>query len=253
MRFKDFDTKMRTFEQSLDQHIIPEMYIVVRLDGRGFTKLTKEICDFEKPFDVRFRDLMTETVKHLMNCGFKIAYGYTQSDEISLLLEPDDNTFNHKVRKINSVLAGEASGFFSVKLGKPVCFDCRVIPLPNLELVKDYFAWRQEDASRNCLNGWCYWTLRKENFSKGKATSLLKCATLEQKKKLLFDYKINYDEIPQWQKLGIGMYLQDSQHKGYNPVTKQEVSVIRKRLTENYELNQGDEYKNLIEHIIRFS
>lgn len=134
---------------------MPELYLAVRLDGRNFTRLTKEICKFEAPFDIRFRDAMIDTVKHLMQCGFRIVYGYTESDEISLLFHPDDNTFGRKVRKIKSVLAGEASACMSLKLGLPACFDSRVVPLPNLECVKDYFSWRQEDAHRNSLNAHC--------------------------------------------------------------------------------------------------
>jgi tRNA(His) guanylyltransferase len=52
---------------------------------------------------------MIETVKHLMNCGVRIVYGYTQSDEISLLLHPNETSFNRKERKLNSILPGEAS------------------------------------------------------------------------------------------------------------------------------------------------
>ena len=152
MKFDDFDKRMRVYEQSIDQYIVPGMYIAARLDGRSFTKLTREICKFEAPFDTRFRDLMVDTTKHIMNCGFKVLYGYTESDEISLLFSPDNSAFANKVRKINTILAGEASGYFSLALGKAVCFDCRVVPLPNIELVKDYFLWRQEDANRNALN-----------------------------------------------------------------------------------------------------
>ena len=149
------------YEQSLDQIILPEIYMAARLDGRGFTKLTKEICKFEAPFDVRFRDIMLHTVEHLMECGFRIVYGFTESDEISLLFHADEDTFGRKVRKYNSVLAGEASSVFSMELGKTAVFDCRVIPLPNIEKVRDYFLWRQEDAHRNSLNSYCYWTLRR--------------------------------------------------------------------------------------------
>ena len=85
MKFDDFDKEMRIYEESLDQYILPDMYIAARLDGRSFTRLTKEICKFEAPFDIKFRDLMIETVKSLMNVGFRIVYGYTESDEISLL------------------------------------------------------------------------------------------------------------------------------------------------------------------------
>ena len=45
MKFDDFDEKMRKFEQSIDQTIPQESYMVARLDGRSFTKLTKESLD----------------------------------------------------------------------------------------------------------------------------------------------------------------------------------------------------------------
>ena len=89
MNFDDLDAKMRVYEQSLDQILLPELYLVARLDGNRFTRLTKEVCKFEAPFDTRFRDMMVETVKALMNYGFRIIYGYTESDEISLLFHPD--------------------------------------------------------------------------------------------------------------------------------------------------------------------
>ena len=173
MKFDDFDKEMRVYEESLDQYILPDMYIAARLDGRSFTRLTKEVCQFEAPFDIRFRDLMVNTVKALMDAGFRIIYGYTESDEISLLFHPEDNTFGRKVRKINTTLAGEASATFSLALGQTATFDCRVIPLPNSDRVADYFLWRQEDSHRNSLNAHCYWALRREGINARKATSML--------------------------------------------------------------------------------
>ena len=161
MLFDELDKKMRIYEQSLDQVLLPETYMVARLDGRGFTRLTKDICKFEAPFDVRFRDMMVHTVESLMECGFRITYAFTESDEISLLFDVLEDAFGRKVRKYNSILAGEASATFSLELGKVATFDCRMIPLPNVERVKDYFRWRQEDANRNALNSHCYWILRK--------------------------------------------------------------------------------------------
>ena len=72
MNFDELDKKMRIYEQSLDQVLLPEMYMVARLDGRGFTRLTKEICKFEAPFDERFRDMMIQTTEAVMSCGFII-------------------------------------------------------------------------------------------------------------------------------------------------------------------------------------
>lgn len=117
MKFKELDTKLRIFETAHDLCVLPEIFIVARIDGRNFTRLTKEIHQFETPFDSRFRDYMVATVEHLMGCGFRIVYGYTQSDEISLLLHRDEASFSRKLRKLNSILAGEASAKLSLLLG----------------------------------------------------------------------------------------------------------------------------------------
>jgi len=93
---------------------LPGLYLVARLDGRGFTHLTRERHPFAAPFDERFRDLMTATVRHLMDRGFRIVYGYTQSDEISLLFHPDEAAFGRNLRKRLSVLAGESSACFTL-------------------------------------------------------------------------------------------------------------------------------------------
>ena len=142
MKFDDFDRKMRVYEESLDQVIPPEVYLVARLDGRSFSRLTHEVQRFDAPFDERFKNYMVETTKQLMECGFDVVYGYTQSDEISLLLNFSSDTFGRKVRKLNSILAGTASATISLLLGQVAVFDCRVVPLPNFTLVEDYFLWR---------------------------------------------------------------------------------------------------------------
>src|ERR1044071_309787 len=125
MKFDELDAKMRVFETAHDRSVLPEMFLVARIDGRNFTRLTKEVHKFEAPYDVRFRDMMIDTTAHLMNCGFKTIYGYTQSDEISLLFDPAITTFDRKTRKFNSILAGEASAKFSLLLNNLACFDCR--------------------------------------------------------------------------------------------------------------------------------
>lgn len=231
MRFDDLDKVMRTYEESLDQYIEPDKFIIARLDGRSFTKLTKEICDIKKPFDVQFRDLMVGTVMHLMkNCGFNIVRGFTESDEISVLLAPDSTQFNRKVRKLNSILAGEASAYFSLELGRPACFDCRIIPLPDQERVDDYFSWRQEDANRNALNSWCYWTLREKGYNASNAQEHIKGKSIEEKKALLEEYGITYDTLPLWQRKGVNITWHDVEKEGWNPLTQTSVVTTRKEL-----------------------
>ena len=246
MKFDDLDTKMRCYEQSIDQHVLSDMYLVARLDGRSFSRLTKEICDFEVPFDERFRDIMVNTVKVLMDCGFRVVYGFTESDEISLLFHKDEDTFGRKVRKFNSILAGTASAAFSLQLGQVAALDCRLVPLPNLERVQDYFLWRQEDAHRNALNAHCYWMLRKEGMSVKDATEMLEGKSVSFKNELLFSRGINFDKLPSWQKRGIGVHWGDVEKTGYNPITKQVVETIRKALTVDYELPIGEEYAKYV-------
>ena len=57
MKFDELDEKMRIFETANDLVVLPGIYMVARLDGRIFTRLTKEVHQFEAPFDARFRDL----------------------------------------------------------------------------------------------------------------------------------------------------------------------------------------------------
>ena len=92
MKFDELDVRMRVFETAHDYSVLPGLYMVARIDGRNFTRLTKEVHKFEAPYDVRLRDMMIETTAHLMNCGFQALYGYTQSDEISVLFHPEITT-----------------------------------------------------------------------------------------------------------------------------------------------------------------
>lgn len=246
MNFDALDKKMRVYEQSIDQHILADMYLVARLDGRSFSRLTKEVCNFEAPFDERFRDMMVNTVKAIMDCGFRIVYGFTESDEISLLFHKDENTFGRKVRKFNSILAGQASAAFSLQLGQAVALDCRLVPLPNLERVQDYFLWRQEDAHRNALNAHCYWLLRKEGMDAQSATAELDGKSIAYKNELLFSRGINFAKLPCWQKRGIGVYWADVEKAGYNPVSGQSVTALRRELKVEYELPLAEQYAGMV-------
>ena len=223
-----------------------DMYLVARIDGRSFSRLTKEICDFEAPFDVRFRDMMINTVKGLMDCGFRVVYGFTESDEISLLFHVDEQTFGRKVRKYNSILAGVASATFSLQLGQVAAMDCRLIPLPNIERVQDYFLWRQEDAHRNALNSHCYWLLRKEGMNAIDATKMLEGKSVAYKNELLFSRGINFDTLPSWQKRGVGVYWDSVEKVGFNPVKNEEVKTLRREIKVDYELPLGQEYAKYI-------
>lgn len=240
MKFDDLDKLMRVYERSLDQIIPPGNYLLARLDGRSFTRLTKELCQFDTPFDERFNRMMVETVKRLVSdTGMEIVYGYTQSDEISLLFAKEAEVFGRKVRKLNSILAGAASASFSLQLGQPAVFDCRIAPLPNEELVADYFRWRMEDAHRNCLNSWCYWTLRKEGMNATQASEELEGKSIAFKNEFLFQRGINFNDLPTWQKRGVGVYWHSYEKTGHNPLTGEDVKTLRREVYADYDLPRG--------------
>ncbi len=253
MDFDTLDKQMRSFEQSLDRCMLQDIYIVARLDGHGFTRLTKTEWNLEKPFDVRFRDCMITTLRRLMDCGFRIIYGYSQSDEISLLFHLDDTTFGRKERKLLSILASEASVTFSIASRKHAVFDCRLIPLPSNQHVIDYFRWRQGDAHRNSLNSYCYWQLRADGLSANEAQQQISGISNAQKNELLFNHGINYNNLPSWQKRGIGMYYTDVEKEGFNPVTGKATTCLRHTLHLEEKLPIGDAYSSLLLQILRNS
>jgi tRNA(His) 5'-end guanylyltransferase len=246
MKFDDLDQKMRVFETAHDHCALPGLFLVARIDGRSFTRLTKEKRRFAAPFDVLFRDLMIETTAHLMECGFRVVYGYTQSDEISLLFHPDEELFHRKLRKFNSVLAGEASARFSLSLGEVAAFDCRLAQLPGASLVCDYFRWRQEDAGRNALNAHCYWKLRQAGQTDTQATAALHGLSVSAKHDLLFNRGINFNDLPSWQKRGVGLYWESYEKAGFNPIAGETTFTTRRRIRKELELPMKDEYARFV-------
>lgn len=246
MKFDELDSRMRVFETAHDHCVLPELFIVIRLDGRGFTRLTKDVWKLEAPFDARFRDIMHETTAHLFDIGFALAYGYTQSDEISLLLRRDEVTFGRKTRKLISTLAGEASAKFSLTMGAIACFDARISQLPNDGCVRDYFLWRQQDAHRNALNAHCYWLLRKSGKSARQASNQLLGLSIAEKNEFLFQNGVNFNDLPSWQKRGAGLYWENYQKPAINRKTGESVLASRRRLKHDLELPMGEQYGEFI-------
>jgi tRNA(His) 5'-end guanylyltransferase len=246
VRFDELDLRMRVYETNHDHRVLPGMFMVARIDGRGFTKLTRERHPFDAPYDIRFRDLMLETMEHIMSCGFRTVLAYTQSDEISILFDPADESFSRKERKYLSILAGEASARFSLSLGELASFDARLSLMPSPNLVIDYFRWRMEDAARNCLNSHCYWMLRKEGAPAEVAASSLKGLGSSQKHELLYSHGVNFNDLPAWQRRGCGCYYTEKPKSGLDPRNGHMTTTIRRTLTRDLELPVGDAIAPLI-------
>jgi tRNA(His) 5'-end guanylyltransferase len=241
MKFDDLDKRMRVFETAHDHCILPGIFAVARLDGRGFTRLTKEVHKFEAPFDERFRDLMLKTTEELVK-EFDVYYAYTHSDEISLLFPQEFDLFNRKLRKLESVMAGKASATFSMALGSEGIFDCRICQLPSKEDVYDYFRWRNSDACRNALNSHCYWLMRKQGQTARQATARMDKMRVSDKNEFLFENGINFNDLPAWQKRGSAVYWESYLKEGKNPKTEEKTVCSRRRIVRNLALPDGDAY-----------
>ncbi|MGE0790895.1 MAG: tRNA(His) guanylyltransferase Thg1 family protein [Sandaracinaceae bacterium] len=250
MRFDELDRRMRVFETAHDLCVLPGVFMVARIDGRSFTRLTKEEMRFEAPYDVRFRDCMIASMRRVMECGVSAVYGYTQSDEISILLHRDERAFGRKLRKLNSVLAGEASAAFTYALGTPAAFDCRISQLPTEKDVVDYFRWRQEDAHRNALSGHCYWLLRRRGLDESQATRQLEGTSVSDRNELLFQSGVRFGELPLWQRRGVGVSWETYEKDGFNPKTQQPAPTLRRRLEVHLELPMKAEYESLVRAMV---
>ena len=71
-----------------------------------------------------------------------------------------------------------------------------------------------------------------------------------EKNELLFERGINYNDLPLWQKRGVGMYYRDEQREGFNPITKETTSYTRRALHLEMELPIGQDYFRLISQIL---
>ena len=169
------------------------MPVIIRIDGKAFHTFTKGFC---RPWDMAMMHSMQDTTKYLCENIMGCQLGYTQSDEISLLLIDykkltSQAWFDYNLQKICSVAASMATMAFndafrrraleaenkeyyeegydsaySRKVGLAM-FDARAFNIPESE-VCNYFIWRQQDATRNSIEmlGHHYFTpkeLHKKN------------------------------------------------------------------------------------------
>jgi tRNA(His) 5'-end guanylyltransferase len=250
MRPSDFDAKMRALEYFHGLRLLPGAWVVLRVDGRGFSRFTAQ--RFEKPFDERFHNLMVQTAQALLEDLGGI-YAYTESDEISVLFRPEWGLFDRELEKVVSLSAGLASATFTHAAGAPVMFDSRAWLGARAGLVFDYFRWRQADATRCALNGWCYWTLRKAGQSVGLATDALRNKGVAFKNELLFQHGINFNQLPAWQRRGTGLYWEEYEKEGLNPREQKKVVALRRRVKIDRDLPMKDDYNELLRRILKAS
>ena len=179
---KSIETRMREYEHVTRSHLPRRIPAIIRVDGKAFSSFTKGL---EKPFDNFFRNVMQLTMQYMCENIQGCVFGYTQSDEISLLLTDyetiaTDAWFDYNIQKMCSVSASMATLAFNrfwvekfqmriddldeeswsagtsymVDIIQPkmftAMFDARVFSIPKDE-VCNYFIWRQQDATRNSI------------------------------------------------------------------------------------------------------
>ncbi len=150
----DLGDRMKGYEALTQSIIPPTSCYVIRVDGRSFHTYTRP---FSKPFDTRIEAAMEAAAEALLKEVSKSILCYTQSDEISLLVDAaEQHWFGGKVQKIVSVAASAATCGFGQSMcvhsvtNRRAMFDARVFPLSLAEL-PNYLIWRQRDCIRNSI------------------------------------------------------------------------------------------------------
>jgi tRNA(His) 5'-end guanylyltransferase len=195
-------TRMKFYEtMAAAKRLMPLLPVMVRLDGVAFHTFTKGL---ERPYDKRLSQLMIDTTKYLVK-ETNARIGYTQSDEITLLLYSDEWDsqiyFDAKLTKIVSILAAKASVFFNSmlptcipeKATSPAFFDCRVWNVPTQQEAYHVFLWREQDATRNSIS------MAAQSLYSHKQLQHKSGAEMQE---MIFQKGINWNDYPRFFKRG---------------------------------------------------
>lgn len=196
--------RQRFYERySTDYRFLPGLPVVVRLDGRSFHSFTRSL---KRPFDDRFREVMVHVTKCLVEETGAII-GYTQSDEITLVLYKSDPKsqiyFNGYRQKIESVLSAKASVVFVLKAQEywpdlvrnsaPV-FDCRAFMVPSREEAINNLLYRVRDSVRNSIM-----QLSLSRYSHEDLQGI----DSKKKQEMLWKAGVNWNDLPMLYKEGM--------------------------------------------------
>ena len=206
--------RMLQYENVSKLTLTKRMPLVIRIDGRAFHTWTHGL---NKPFDEGLANFLATAAKITMTemSGAKLAYLF--SDEISILLTDydaltTDAWFDKEQQKLCSVTASIFTAHFNAlwfgrfiedkdRARKLATFDARCFLLPKEE-VANYFVFRQQDCTRNSING-----LGQAHFShvalQGKST--------DEVQEMLFTQKsLNWNDLETRKKRGSCVVKSDS-------------------------------------------
>lgn len=170
------DRMKSQYENRTKQFLTRRLPTIIRLDGKAFHTYTRGL---KKPFDEGLIQDMVGTTKHLCENIQGCVLGYTQSDEITLVLTDykkltSQAWFDYNVQKMTSISASIATAIFNqlrlkrifeeewdnqrekqnhndVGSSNLAYFDSRVFQIPEKEEVVNSLIWRQQDATRNSI------------------------------------------------------------------------------------------------------
>lgn len=191
---KDFDKKRR---------LLPQAWIVVRIDGKGFHKFSEK-HNFAKPNDDRSIELMNKAALKVMQEFPDIVLSYGQSDEYSFVIDRYSKIFDREGNKIMSSIVSLFAAMYvynwhsvfgNVTLQYSPAFDARVVLYPNNSCLRDYLSWRQADCHINNMYNTCFWILvQSGNYSRKKAEERLRGTYSKDKRSILMnEFERDYD------------------------------------------------------------
>ncbi|XP_057321367.1 probable tRNA(His) guanylyltransferase [Microplitis mediator] len=195
---------VREFER--ENICLPNCWIVVRVDGKNFSKFSDE-HNFSKPNDIRALELMNQSAAAVMNEFPDVVLAYGQSDEYSFVFRKETEAYNRRELKLATYVSTLFSSAYTFHWSKfclnplkyPPSFDARVVLYPSDKNLRDYLSWRQADVHINNLYNTCFWNLvQKKNMTPAQAQEALKGTVSSDKNELLFhSFNINYNNEPE--------------------------------------------------------
>lgn len=218
--------KVDSVFKSWERTYVIDAPFVARLDGWAFRTFTKS---FAKPYDDTLWQALENTAIAFFPV-FKPAFAYMFSDEVSFVFTRP--TLFDRVEKLDSLMAGFYSATFSSNIRRQAVFDCRLVNMPRLANMLGYLKWRQDDCRRNFVSGYAEKALAGSwpAPSPARIAKTLKGMSTSRKEALCKEYGLDLKFLPAWQRTGVllssEMYMKD----GYNPVTKEAVKALRRRV-----------------------
>ncbi len=198
---------LREVKESLlsNEKIEKDMYIIIRCDGRSFTKFKKK--GNLKTFDKDFHKKMVKiSEKALLNLFNNSGFAYTISDEISFVLPKEFELYNRRVEKLISLAAGYLSGEGSLEfyeLGfEPAVFDAKIFVFKTIEGVLEYLDERKNSGFRNFVCSITREHYMKKGMTSSQAAKKMNGMTTRKQIELLLGVKKDIYKMNGWKREG---------------------------------------------------